>query len=88
MPAGIGHQHLSPQADFEGCSGPRRADGVDVSRNQVRKMELEDLEREMTGRLNQHDERLSQIFKALHQLISPPPRPKRPVGFRVRDEDA
>lgn len=48
---------------------------------------LEDLEREMTGRLDQHDEQLEQIFKALHQLISPPSPPKRPVGFRVRDGD-
>jgi ORF6N domain-containing protein len=48
---------------------------------------LEEIEREMAGRLNQHDEQLDQIFEALHQLISPPPRPKRPVGFRVRTND-
>jgi len=48
---------------------------------------LEEIEREMTGRLDQHDEQLDQIFKALHQLISPPQRPKRRVGFRVRDDD-
>src|SRR3954464_5575267 len=45
---------------------------------------LEGLEREMTARLNQHDDQLGEILKALHQLLSPPPRPKRPVGFRVR----
>lgn len=48
---------------------------------------LDDLEREMTGRLDEHDEQLEQIFKALHQLIAPPSPPKRPVGFRVRDGD-
>lgn len=48
---------------------------------------LDDLEQEMTGRLDQHDEQLEQIFKALHQLIAPPSLPKRPVGFRVRDGD-
>jgi hypothetical protein len=48
---------------------------------------LEELEREMANRLDQHDEQLNQIFKALHQLISPPQPPKRPVGFRLRDED-
>lgn len=48
---------------------------------------LEALEREMTARLDGHDEQLDQIFKVLHQLISPPPRPKKPVGFRVRDDD-
>ena len=44
--------------------------------------QIEDLERTMRGRLDQHDEQLKQIFKALHQLIDPPPPPKRPVGFR------
>ena len=48
---------------------------------------LADLEREMTGRLDQHDEQLGQIFKALHQLIAPPARPRRPVGFRVREDE-
>lgn len=46
---------------------------------------LDDLERDMTTRLDQHDEQIEQIFKALHQLISPPERPKHPVGFRVRE---
>jgi hypothetical protein len=46
---------------------------------------LDDLERDMTARLDQHDEQIGQIFKALHQLISPPSRPKHPVGFRVRE---
>ncbi len=47
--------------------------------------QLESLEREMTGRLDQHDEQLEQIFKVLHQLITPPQRPKRPIGFRIRE---
>jgi hypothetical protein len=47
---------------------------------------LEELEAEMTGRLDQHDKQLDQIFKALRQLISAPQRPRRPVGFRVRDD--
>ena len=42
---------------------------------------LEELERETGAKLGEHDEQLSQIFKALRQLISPPPRPKRRVGF-------
>jgi phage regulator Rha-like protein len=48
---------------------------------------LEALEREMAGRLDQHDEQLEQIFKVLRQLITPPQRSKRPVGFRVREDD-
>jgi hypothetical protein len=43
---------------------------------------LEELERETGAKLGQHDEQLGQIFKALRHLISPPPRSKRPVGFR------
>lgn len=45
---------------------------------------LEELEQEMGTRLDRHDEQLSQIFKTLRHLISPPPRKeKRPVGFRL-----
>jgi hypothetical protein len=47
---------------------------------------VDDLERDMTARLDQHDEQLKQIFEALHQLISPLPRSKHPVGFRVREQ--
>jgi ORF6N domain len=47
--------------------------------------QLDTLERELTERLDQHDEQLGQIFKAIHQLLSPPERPKRPIGFRVRE---
>jgi hypothetical protein len=49
--------------------------------------QLDELERAMTGRVDQHDEQLAQIFKALHQLIAAPQRPKRPIGFRVREDD-
>lgn len=48
---------------------------------------LDEIEGEMTGRLDQHDEQLAQIFKALHQLIAPPERSKRPVGFRIREDE-
>ena len=40
---------------------------------------LEQIEAELGG----HDDQLHQIFKTLRQLISPPARPKRPVGFRL-----
>ena len=48
---------------------------------------LERLEREMTARLGLHDEQLEQIFKVLHRLIAAPEKPKRKVGFRVREDD-
>jgi hypothetical protein len=48
---------------------------------------LEELERETGAKLSQHDEQLRQIFKSLRQLISPPPRPKRRVGFGLPEEE-
>ncbi len=48
---------------------------------------LTDLEREASERLGKHDEQLQDIFKALRQLISPPPRPKRRVGFGPPEEE-
>jgi ORF6N domain len=44
---------------------------------------LEEIERELGG----HDEQLNQIFMTLRQLINPPARPKRPVGFRVPEDE-
>jgi hypothetical protein len=44
---------------------------------------LEEIERELGG----HDEQLNQIFMTLRQLISPPDRPKRPVGFRMPEDE-
>jgi len=43
---------------------------------------LEQIERGM----GEHDEQLAQIFNALRQLMAPPPHPKRPIGFRVRED--
>lgn len=48
---------------------------------------LEDLKRDTDAKLGQHDEQLDGIFQALRQLISPPPRPKRQVGFRLPEGD-
>ena len=49
---------------------------------------LEELEREIKDQLGQHDEQLVQIFQALRQLISPPPRPRRKVGFRPPEDES
>jgi phage regulator Rha-like protein len=48
---------------------------------------LEDFERETKATLGQHDQQLDEIFEALRQLISPPPQPKHPVGFRLPEGD-
>ena len=47
---------------------------------------IEELERETKTKLGQHDQQLAQIFQALRQLISPPPRPKRQIGFRPPED--
>jgi hypothetical protein len=48
---------------------------------------IDQMELDIGARLSEHDEQLRQIFEALRQLIAPPPRAKRPVGFRVREGD-
>lgn len=48
---------------------------------------LDQLERDTGSRLGQHDEQLNEVFGALRQLIAPPVRPKRPVGFRPPEDD-
>ncbi len=48
---------------------------------------LTDLERETTEKLGKHDQQLGEIFKVLRQLISPPPRPKRRVGFGLPEDE-
>ena len=49
---------------------------------------LVELERETHEKFGKHDEQLGDIFKALRHLISPPPRPKRKVGFRLPEGDS
>jgi ORF6N domain-containing protein len=49
---------------------------------------LDQMELDIGARLSEHDEQLRQIFEALRQLIAPPPSSKRPVGFRVREDDS
>jgi hypothetical protein len=48
---------------------------------------LDQMELDIGARLSEHDEQLRQIFEALRQLIAPPPSSKRPIGFRVREDD-
>ena len=48
---------------------------------------LEQMELDIGARLGEHDEQLRQIFEALRQLITPPQRARKPIGFRVRDDE-
>jgi len=54
-----------------------------ASSYEVIEKRLEQIEQGM----GEHDEQLEQIFNALRQLIAPPPQPKRPIGFRLREDD-
>jgi hypothetical protein len=45
------------------------------------------MELDIDARLSEHDDQLRQIFEALRQLIAPPDKPKRMVGFRVREDE-
>jgi hypothetical protein len=47
---------------------------------------LTELERESRERLGKHDQQLTAVFEALRQLISPPPRRKRRVGFGLPED--
>jgi hypothetical protein len=47
---------------------------------------LTELERESKERFGKHDQQLADVFEALRQLISPPPRPKRRVGFGLPED--
>jgi hypothetical protein len=49
--------------------------------------QLDQMELDIGARLSEHDEQLQQIFEALRQLIAPPPQAKRPVGFRIRENE-
>lgn len=46
---------------------------------------LDQMELDIGARLSEHDEQLSQVFEVLRQLIDPPARARRPIGFRVRE---
>ncbi len=44
---------------------------------------IEDLERKQ----KEHGQQLTAVYSIVKQLIDPPPKPKRKVGFRLSDED-
>jgi len=48
---------------------------------------LDQLERDTSSKLGQHDEQLDEVFKVLRQLIAPPVRPKRAIGFRMPEDE-
>ncbi len=41
---------------------------------------------ELERRLDSHDESIANLFQAIRQLLTPPTKPKREIGFHVREE--
>jgi len=53
-----------------------------VSGNAALAVKLAELER----RLDSHDEAIANLFEAIRQLLTPPEKPKREIGFHVRED--
>ena len=44
--------------------------------------------RELESRIQDHDEQIVAIFEAIHRLMTPPDRPKKRIGFEVKEAGA
>ena len=40
---------------------------------------------ELEGRIEAHDEQITAIFEAIRQLMTPPDRPRKKIGFEVKE---
>jgi hypothetical protein len=43
---------------------------------------------ELEDRIQDHDEQIMDIFKAIRQLMAPPVKPKRKIGFQLKEKQA
>ena len=53
-----------------------------VSTHKKLALKLSELERKIEG----HDESIHTIFEAIHQLMAPPEKPKKKIGFGVKEK--
>jgi hypothetical protein len=44
--------------------------------------------RELEEHIQDHDEQITDIFKAIRQLMAPPVKPKRKIGFDLKEKQA
>ena len=44
--------------------------------------------RELESRIQDHDKQIVAIFEAIHRLMTPPDRPKKRIGFEVKEAGA
>lgn len=42
--------------------------------------------RKLEDKISQHDEEIRTLFEAIRQLMLPPEKPKRPIGFQVKEK--
>ncbi len=43
---------------------------------------------ELERKIENHDESIQSLFQAIRQLMAPPEKPKRPMGFQVEEREA
>jgi hypothetical protein len=43
---------------------------------------------ELEARVGEHDEEIAAILEAIRQLMAPPEKPRREIGFHVREKAA
>jgi hypothetical protein len=55
-----------------------------VSTHKKLALKLRELERKIEG----HDESIQAIFEAIHQLMKPPEKPRKKIGFEVKEKRA
>lgn len=63
---------------------------IAIMRTFVRLREMLASNAELARRLdaleNKYDEQFKVVFEAIRQLLTPPEKPKRPIGFQVREK--
>ena len=47
--------------------------------------ELADKLNELESHIKNHDEQIMAIFEAIHQLMKPPDKPKKQIGFEIKE---
>jgi hypothetical protein len=68
---------------------------IEIMRAFVRLREMASTQKKLAAKLNElerkiesHDESIKAIFEAIHQLMTPPERPRKQIGFKVKEKRA
>jgi ATP-dependent Clp protease ATP-binding subunit ClpA len=64
---------------------------IEIMRAFVRVREILGTHRELAGKLKElenriqdHDEQIQAVFEAIRQVMTPPEKPRKPIGFEVK----